>query len=204
MIKKEIAVFVNALSFGNGKWKRGEEMRINKTQYFLNIATEVARRSTCLRVKFGAILVSSDGIILATGYNGPARGSINCEDVGWCLKDKLKAKTGNYDDCNAVHAEENCIANAARSGVSIKGAILYYSAVQQLGKIYRIEHGRQISEIRDRINHWFLYGSCARCRRLLINAGISKVVSPKKDWLLKDLIQLDRTWFYNKGKGATI
>jgi len=176
-------------------------MRIDKTQYFLNIATGVARRSTCLRVKFGAILVSDDGIILATGYNGPARGSINCEDIGWCLKDKLKAKTGSYDDCNAVHAEENCIANAARSGLSIKGATLFYSAIEPTPA--EVGTYKEALEIQDRINYWFLQGSCARCRRLLINAGVSRVISPKKDWSIKDLIQLDRDWFYDKGKGTS-
>lgn len=82
--------------------------RISKDEYYLRIAKAVALRSPCLRRKYGAIVVKND-VIVSTGYNGPARGSTNCEEVG-CIKDELNLPHYSaYEYCPAIHAEENCV-----------------------------------------------------------------------------------------------
>ncbi len=88
--------------------------RPGKTKYFLDIALSVAARSTCLRRKFGAVIVKGDNIV-GTGYNGNARGVINCYEVG-CIKDMMDLPANKaYDLCPAVHAEENAIINSSQS-----------------------------------------------------------------------------------------
>ena len=95
--------------------------RPSTKDYFFNICREVATRSTCLHRQVGAILVSKDNRILTTGYNGAPSGFPHCIDVG-CSK-PVSGK--NFEDCKAVHAEANCIYQAAIYGISIKNAILY-------------------------------------------------------------------------------
>jgi len=132
-------------------------MRPSKDEYYLEIAKQISLRSSCLRRKYGAIIVKNDTIV-STGYNGPARKVINCFEVG-CLKEKLNLPHGqSYEDCPAVHAEENAIVNAARNGVSVIGGILYIAGV-------------------DSKNNLIKALPCARCKRILINAGIKKVIS---------------------------
>ena len=82
------------------------------TEYFLDIAKAVGRRATCLRRRYGAIIVK-DKIIISTGYNGAPRGEANCIDTGLCERERLKVPKGqNYELCVAVHAEQNAIINA--------------------------------------------------------------------------------------------
>lgn len=96
-------------------------MRIDKDNYYLNIAKAVAARSTCLRRQYGAVIVADDEII-ATGYNGAPRGEANCCDVGKCYCrehstpiDEHAARHGDqYGTCVAVHAEQNAIISAPR------------------------------------------------------------------------------------------
>jgi len=141
------------------------EKRPTKDEYYLKIAEAVALRSTCLRRKYGAIIVKQDTIV-STGYNGPARGVINCLEVG-CIKDKLNLPHGShYEDCPAVHAEENAVVNAARSGASVFGGTLYITGVDKDGKFVEAM-------------------PCDRCKRILINAGIEKVVIRKSDGSIK-------------------
>ena len=88
--------------------------RIQKDEYYLNIAHEVAARSTCLRRRYGAVIVNNDEII-ATGYNGAPRGEPNCIDRGFCKREELNVPKGErYELCVAVHAEQNAIISAAR------------------------------------------------------------------------------------------
>lgn len=140
----------------------GERMRPSRDEYYLEIAKAVSKRSTCLRRKFGAVIVKEDAII-STGYNGPARGVINCQEVG-CLKNEVNApEYSGYDYCIAVHAEENSIINAARNGASVKGGILYiYGEYADTGTP---------SEAKP----------CERCRRAIINSGIIKVITKNKE-----------------------
>lgn len=91
----------------------------------MQITRLVATRGTCMRRQVGAILVK-DKKILTTGYNGPPPGLAHCDEIGGCLRDKLKVPSGERMEISrAVHAEQNAIIQAAISGVSISGATLY-------------------------------------------------------------------------------
>ncbi|MEG2120081.1 MAG: cytidine deaminase, partial [Pseudoflavonifractor sp.] len=88
--------------------------RIDKENYYLDIAETVLERATCLRRCYGAIIVRSDEII-ATGYNGAPRGRKNCVDLGRCTREALNIPSGQrYELCRSVHAEANAIISAAR------------------------------------------------------------------------------------------
>lgn len=131
--------------------------RLDKENYYLDIAKTVAERSTCLRRCYGAILVRNDEIV-ATGYNGAPRGRKNCMDLGRCTREQLGIPSGErYELCRSVHAEANCIISAARN--ESLGATLYMACRDP-------ETGERIAGST----------SCAMCRRLIINAGIERVV----------------------------
>jgi dCMP deaminase len=103
-----------------------ENERISKDRYFMNIAIEVSRRSTCTRRQIGAILVSDVGEIKSTGYNGNPRGLPHCEEMG-CIRDKLQIPSGTrMETCTAVHAEQNALMQA---GTNSRGATLYSTIV---------------------------------------------------------------------------
>jgi len=159
-------------------------MRPSKREYFLKIASQIATRSTCIKIQLGAIIVDHEGVILSTGYNGPARQSFNCIDLKYCSKEIHNAPSGYYDYCPAIHAEENAVINAARSGVKIYNAVMYFAATPFLTK-----------EQEQLALEWYQRGPCPRCRRVLINAGLSKVISPLKEWPRHILISLDKMWF---------
>jgi len=115
-------------------------------EYFMEIARVVAKRSTCLRNKVGALLVRNKRI-LSTGYNGAPRGLEHCLDVG-CLREERSIKSGTrHEICRAVHAEQNAIIQCALHGVSTEGATLYCT-----------------------------HQPCILCAKMLINAGVRKVV----------------------------
>ena len=131
--------------------------RTDKENYYLDIAETVAGRSTCLRRCYGAILVKSDEII-ATGYNGAPRGRKNCVDLDYCTREAMNIPSGErYELCRSVHAEANAIISAARR--ESLGATLYMAC-------------------KDPATGALIAGStsCSMCRRLIINAGISRVV----------------------------
>ena len=131
--------------------------RIDKENYYLDIAETVLERSTCLRRCYGAIIVQNDEIV-ATGYNGAPRGRKNCVDFGHCTRETLKIPSGErYELCRSVHAEANCIISAARG--EILGSTLYMACKNP-------STGELIPGST----------SCSMCRRLIINAGIRKVV----------------------------
>ncbi len=131
--------------------------RLDKVNYYLDIAQTVAERSTCLRKCYGAILVRNDEII-STGYNGAPRGRKNCADLGVCTREAMNIPSGErYELCRSVHAEANCIISAARRDTL--GATLYLAC-------------------RDPQTGQLVAGStsCTMCRRLIINAGIVQVI----------------------------
>ena len=145
----------------------------SKDDYYLEIATNVSKRSSCTRRKFGAVLVKDDNI-LSTGYNGSVRKAHNCGKELACLKDiKNEPHYTSYINCPAVHAEANAVLNAARLGVSTIGTICYLGVT-----------GGQRS------------GPCQGCRRILLNAGVEKIiyydllgdtiVESRKDWIDKE------------------
>ena len=88
--------------------------RIDKENYYLDIAETVLERSTCLRRCYGAIIVKNDEIV-STGYNGAPRGRKNCMDLGYCTREAMNVPSGErYELCRSVHAEMNAIISAAR------------------------------------------------------------------------------------------
>ncbi len=100
--------------------------RISKDEYFMNIALEVSRRSTCTRRQIGAIIVSEHGEIKSTGYNGNPRGMPHCGEMG-CIRDKLKIQSGTrLETCTAVHAEQNALIQA---GTNARGSTIYSTIV---------------------------------------------------------------------------
>lgn len=100
------------------------EERIDKINYYLGIAKAVAARGTCLRKKFGCVIVKNDEII-STGYVGAPRGRVNCCELGYCTKKKNfpDIRHGGYDACRSVHAEQNAIISASRK--DMMGSDLY-------------------------------------------------------------------------------
>lgn len=152
-------------------------MRVDKINYYLDIAQTVAERGTCLRRNFGAIIVKDDAII-ATGYNGAPRGRANCSDVGGCTRERLNVPRGQrYELCRSVHAEANCIISAPRS--DMLGAELFLAGLDAAS-------GELSADVEP----------CSMCKRLIINAGIETVyvrnspteykVFPVKDWIEND------------------
>lgn len=135
-------------------------MRTDKENYYLDIAETVSERGTCLRRNFGAIIVNHDEIV-STGYNGAPRGRKNCIDTGVCIREKLGIPRGErYEVCRSVHAEANAIISAARK--NMLGATLYL-----VGKDAKT--GDYVENA----------SSCSMCKRLVINAGIERVVIRK-------------------------
>ena len=131
--------------------------RISWINYYLDIAQTVASRSTCLRKKYGAIIVNN-GIIISTGYCGAPRGRENCCDRGSCIREELNVPRGErYELCRAVHGEANAIIAASRE--QMLGAVLYQACVHP-------RTGEVIGPI----------DSCQMCKRMIINAGIIQVV----------------------------
>ena len=131
-------------------------MRPDWDEYFLDIAKAVGRRATCLRRKYGAIIVK-DKIIISTGYNGSPRGEVNCIDSGICERERLKVPKGErYELCVAVHAEQNAIINA--DPLKMEGATIYIAGVNVADN--SIASGEP----------------CKLCRRMIQNAKIARVV----------------------------
>ena len=132
--------------------------RTSKENYYLGIADAVQERSTCMRRKYGAIIVRNDEII-STGYNGAPRGRKNCSDLGYCAREAMQIPSGErYELCRSVHAEANAIISASRRDMI--GSTLYL-----------VGRDAKTGELlRDTT-------SCSMCRRQIINAGIVKVVA---------------------------
>jgi dCMP deaminase len=120
--------------------------------------------STCLRRKVGAIIVSQDYVELSSGYSGAPRKSKHCLSVGGCLRTQLEIPSGQrYELCRSVHAEQNAIINAARTGISIVGGKMYISSKKMKGA-YGNENGK------DKV-----YAPCIICKKEIINAGLTEV-----------------------------
>ncbi|MDR2421119.1 MAG: cytidine/deoxycytidylate deaminase family protein [Oscillospiraceae bacterium] len=150
--------------------------RRDKENYYLDIAETVSERSICLRRRYGAVIVRNDEIV-STGYNGAPRGRKNCRDLGKCTRDELGIPSGErYELCRSVHAEANAIISASRR--DMLGGTLYLAG----------RNGKTNELLTDTT-------PCSMCRRLIINAGITKVVcrtggeftvTPVRDWVYGD------------------
>lgn len=125
--------------------------RPSKKDYYLNIAREVATRSTCIRRRYGAIIVKDDRIV-STGYNGAARNEWNCCEFGECERQRLGIPAGErYELCRSVHAEANAIINA--NPIDMVGATLYLASIEDAQP-----------------------APCMMCSRLIKNAQIKEVI----------------------------
>ncbi len=133
-------------------------VRTDKENYYLDIAETVLERGTCLRRNFGAIIVKHDEIV-SSGYTGAPRGRKNCIDTGICVRESLGVPRGErYELCRSVHAEANAIISASRSDMI--GSTLYL-----VGKDAKT--GEYVENT----------SSCSMCKRMIINAGIERVIA---------------------------
>ncbi|MCR5041249.1 MAG: cytidine deaminase [Clostridia bacterium] len=132
-------------------------MRRDKTNYYLDLAEVVSKRSTCLRRRYGAVIVKNDEVI-STGYVGAPRGRENCSDLNFCRREKLNIPRGQrYELCRSVHAEANAIISASRG--KMLGSTLYLCGQE-------VKDGSYVSNS----------CCCSMCKRMVINAGIRNVV----------------------------
>ena len=130
--------------------------RRDKHNYYLDLAEIVSQRSTCLRRRYGAVIVKNDEVI-STGYVGAPRGRKNCSDIGECIRQKMQIPRGErYELCRSVHAEVNAIISASRD--QMIGSSLYLKGLE-------MEDGSYIKNA----------SSCSMCKRTIINAGIETV-----------------------------
>ena len=134
-----------------------DKKRRDKHNYYLDIAETVLERGTCLRRNYGAIIVNNDEIV-SSGYTGAPRGRQNCMDLGFCMREKLNLPRGErYELCRSVHSEANAIISASRK--EMLGGTMYL-----VGKDFKT------GEIVENAS------SCAMCKRMIINAGIERVI----------------------------
>lgn len=132
--------------------------RISKIEYYLGIAEAVAKRSTCLRRQYGAVIVRNDEII-STGYNGAPRNTKNCCDVGICWREANHIPHGEqYEACLAVHAEQNAIISASRKDMI--DSTLY---------LVGFEDGKKLppADVKP----------CRICEKMIQNAGIMQIIT---------------------------
>lgn len=156
--------------------------RVSKTDYYLGIAREVAKRSPCSRRKFGAVIVKDDSIV-STGYNGTIRGALNCGIDIPCIKDIAKEPAYlTYDYCPSVHAEENACLIAGKEHAA--GGTLYLAPIMGKGDL-----------------------PCFRCRRAIRQVGLKKVVYIDEEGNVKEVdvasfVELENQWMIDKLDGA--
>ena len=152
-------------------------MRKDKINYYLDIAQSVSERSTCLRRHYGCVIVKNDEII-STGYNGAPRGRKNCDELGYCYREKMEIPRGErYELCRSVHAEQNAIISAARRDLIDS-------------TIYIVGVNAKDGSIEPKST------SCMMCKRVVINAGINRVIVREpnneytiynvEDWITND------------------
>ncbi len=130
--------------------------RRDKANYYLDLAEVVSQRCTCLRRRYGAVIVKNDEVI-STGYSGAPRGRKNCTDIGTCVRERMRIPRGErYELCRSVHAEANAIISASRNNMMDSEMYLVGIEMGTGGYVERAS-------------------SCSMCKRLIINAGIARV-----------------------------
>ncbi len=131
--------------------------RVDKINYYLDIAEAVCERGTCLRNNYGSVIVKNDEII-STGYTGAPRGRKNCLDIKYCRRQEKSTPSGaGYELCRSVHSEQNAIISAKRKDMI--GSTLYLVGINK-------RNGKYVEDNEP----------CTLCKRMIINAGIEKVV----------------------------
>lgn len=150
-------------------------MRVDKINYYLDIAQAVAQRGTCLRRNYGSIIINNDELV-SSGYSGSPRGRLNCSETGKCIRNELGYKSGEgYSECKSVHSEMNSIISASRQ--EMIGSTLYLVGTNA--------EDNSLNGLAE---------CCSICKRLIINSGIEKVIIRRtpteyevqyiKDWVL--------------------
>lgn len=153
--------------------------RVDKINYYLDMAEVALERATCLRKKWGAVIVKNDEII-ATGYNGAPRGRANCIDLNYCKREAMNIPRGErYEMCRSVHAEANAIISASRN--NLLNSTLYMVGIE-------VSNGEYVKHARP----------CAMCKRMIINAGIKNIIvrNTKNEYEIievKEFIKNDET-----------
>ncbi|MCF8032731.1 MAG: dCMP deaminase family protein [Desulfarculaceae bacterium] len=157
------------------------DSRPSKDAYYLNLAREVSHRGTCLRRRYGAVIVKDDQIV-STGYAGAPRGVANCVDLGVCLRQEMDIPAGQrYELCRSVHAEMNAVIHASRA--QTLGAVLYLAGVE-------VADGLPTAHPEP----------CLLCRRVIINAGIAEVVVQPRG---AEIVHLDpQDWIDEENRAA--
>lgn len=160
--------------------------RISKDEYYMNIAKEVASRSTCFRARHGSVIIKDDQII-STGYVGAPRNTKDCLERNSCLRRDMGIPSGQrYELCRSVHSEQNALINAARSGSNLLNGRMYIYSV-------KLDGGKEVP-----IDAY----PCFICKKMIVNAGLSEVITHQKngkmrkhkisnwvkEWQKKDLI----------------
>ena len=151
--------------------------RVDKINYYLDIAETVTERGTCLRNNYGSVIVKNDEII-STGYSGAPRGRANCLDLNFCRRKQNNTPSGaGYEMCRSVHSEQNAIISADRNDMI--GSTLYLVGINK-------RNGEYVEDNKP----------CTLCKRMIINAGIERVimrdsktqyrVEEVRDWIKKD------------------
>ena len=135
--------------------KPQNEKRVSKIDTYLNCAEVFAYRSTCIKRKYGAVIVKDD-VVISTGYNGAPRGFDSCYDLGKCPRIERNMHQGDgYGICRAVHAEANALLNCSRQQTI--GADLYLVGINpQDNSLHKAK-------------------PCPVCARTIIQAGINNV-----------------------------
>ncbi len=153
--------------------------RIDKINYYLDLAESTLERSTCTRRNYGAVIVKDDEII-GTGYNGAPRGRKNCDELGYCIREKLNVPRGErYELCRSVHAEQNAIISVERS--KMIGATMFLCGKGHSDGCF-VENS----------------SPCSLGKRMIINAGITDLYirDSKEKYrhiLVEDFIKNDET-----------
>lgn len=136
-------------SYKEGIMQNVDENQLKWDKRFMELALSVANWSSCVRNnrQVGSVIVRNKRI-LTTGYNGAPAGVKSCKEKGYCLRDRLNIESGTRAEmCYAIHAEQNAVIQAAKMGVSVEGATIYVT-----------------------------HQPCSVCTRILINAGVSRIV----------------------------
>lgn len=147
------------------------EGRPSKVEYYLGLAETAAMRSTCLRRRYGAVIINNDEVV-STGYNGSARGEQNCIDKQYCEREALNIPKGErYELCVAVHGEQNAIISASRK--DMVGGTMYIV-------------GKEVSTDKYADGR-----PCLICSRMIKNAGIKEIVYRKNDGSI-EIVSVDK------------
>lgn len=146
---------------------------ISKDLFFIQIADAMSTRATCLRRRYGAVIVSEDGRVVSAGYNGAPRTRKHCTDIGICLREAKHIKPGtHYELCRSVHAEANAIING--DPLAIRNGTLYLAG----------------NDVITNKPTAAIY-PCAMCQRMILNAQIKRVVLRNEDGTLLSINPLD-------------